>query len=679
LRVFPLDPRSKEPNGGLVPHGAKDSTTDPAKVRAWWKHEPSGNIGVHGGTIVDCDHGITSFEEAECWRTLCGLPATLAVRTGRRPEFGVQYHFSGQTKTGPYEHKGVSGEIRSGNNYGLWQGSIHPDTGEKYQIVCDLPFAVWPPASALEENKRKIDEELGRDPATLDGAKIGRTKRQYWLVKQCGRLRFIGLSGAALFNALRALCDACCEYPEEKTDAMLRQICESGERLYGVTQPTLDSRPEVAALLDEFNSQYFMVQNFGGKCRVCSEVENPAFSGSFYLTNQTFEDFRNAHLKRKVRTGTGKDGEPQYRAAADVWLKHEFGRQYAQVIYAPGANVPENIRNLWRGFRFAPVKGNCGLYLEHLRYNICKRKKVRFDWLIKWMAYAVRNPGEPGHTALVLKGSEGCRKNSAADPFAMLWGSHHLILNQSHHVTGKFNAHLRQCSMLVANEAFFAGDPTHVGPLKGLITDSMLPIEAKGVDVTHTRNLLHIIICSNEDWVVPAGMEARRFTVFHCGNAHRNDTEYFGALWAELKNGGFEALLYHLLNEVELTGFSPRQHLPTEELTEQKEHSLRGMDSLWFECLQRGQLPFRKITAASSVLLRASDLVEWAAKKNRGEWNRIRTEHVGHLFKKMNFEKTRDVQIRVFVIPALDEARSIWNQKQFAVEWDEGCSWTADL
>jgi hypothetical protein len=676
LRVFPLHPQSKEPNGGLVPHGSKDSSTDAETVRRWWTVAPRSNIGVHGGTIVDCDSGIASFEEAECWRTLCGLPATLAVRTGRRSSFGVQYHYSGQTKTGPYEFGGVTGEIRSGNVYGLWQGSIHPETRQTYELVADLPFAPWPTGSALEESKNRTEVALALDPATLNGNKIARSMRQYWLVKQCARLRRMGVNGAALFTALCALRDSYCEAPTEKTDAMLRQICESGERLYGVHGPELDSRPEVAALLAEFNQKYFMVSNVGGRPRVCWEEENPLFPGHFTLELQSQKEFCAAHRKRRVKVAADKDGEPVYKPAATVWLDHEYGNIFERVIYAPpGIELPDNARNLWRGFSYQPLPGNCQLYLNHLKRNICLNKKERFDWLTKWMAYGVRNPGEPGHTCVVLKGSEGCGKNSAADPYAMLWGSHHLIVTHSRHFTGNFNSHLRALSVVVANESFFAGDPSQVAALKGLITDAMLPIESKGVDLVMTKNLLHVFIIGNSDWLVPASIDARRFTVFECGDKHRNDAEYFSAMWKQLNDGGFSALLYYLLNDVNLTGFNPRQHLPTGELDEQKARTLHGADSLWYECLQTGEIPLQKIFADNSVTLRATELAEWAAKKNLGERWRMRVEHFGFLFKKLGFEKTRDGQQRVFIIPPLAVARKIWDEKRFTGEWDEGGAW----
>ena len=56
------------------------------------------------------------------------------------------------------------------------------------------------------------------------------------------------------------------------------------------------------------------------------------------------------------------------------------------------------------------------------------------------------------------------------------------------------------------------------------------------------------------------------------------DFEYFNADRAQLKDGGYEALLYHLLYEVDLRGFEIRRVPKTAGLAEQVEYSRKGLD-----------------------------------------------------------------------------------------------------
>ena len=62
------------------------------------------------------------------------------------------------------------------------------------------------------------------------------------------------------------------------------------------------------------------------------------------------------------------------------------------------------------------------------------------------------------------------------------------------------------------------------------------------------------------------------------------------ALKAELENGGYEALLYHLLHEVDLADFNVRKVPQTEELRQQRDHSLPPLEAWWCELLETGTL-----------------------------------------------------------------------------------------
>ena len=143
LLVFPCNPRGKEPFGKLVPNGSIDASADPAQIFSWWSEHPGCNVGVRGGVICDVDSGLRDIQDAREFSLKHGFPPTLWIRTGRRDSFGIQFHFSGQAVSGNYSAHGVSGEIRSGNLYGIIAG-IHPVSGERYEIVRDEPIAPCP-------------------------------------------------------------------------------------------------------------------------------------------------------------------------------------------------------------------------------------------------------------------------------------------------------------------------------------------------------------------------------------------------------------------------------------------------------------------------------------------------------------------------------------------------------
>jgi hypothetical protein len=94
-------------------------------------------------------------------------------------------------------------------------------------------------------------------------------------------------------------------------------------------------------------------------------------------------------------------------------------------------------------------------------------------------------------------------------------------------------------------------------------------------------------LTSNEDWVVPAGKDERRFAVLDVNPRCAQNSEYFRTMDAELADGGFEHLLAALL-AFNLDSVDLRKIPRTEALLEQKIRSLDSVESWWFGRLQAG-------------------------------------------------------------------------------------------
>jgi hypothetical protein len=334
------------------------------------------------------------------------------------------------------------------------------------------------------------------------------------------------------------------------------------------------------------NARYAVVK-VGGKTRVMSMEESPAFPGCEDPVFSTVQDFKAFHLNRKKNIGTDK--APRLVGIGQWWIDHADRRQYDGVVYAPGG-APPNVFNLWTGFACEPIQGGCGLYLTHLRENVCGSDDHLYEYLLNWMASAVQHPGQPGEVAVVMRGREGVGKGVAAKQFGSLFGAHFRHISNGKHLTGHFNAHLQRCSVLLADEAFFAGDRSHESVLKTLITEETLLIEPKGLDPFPVRNCIHLIMSSNADWVVPAGAEARRYFVLDVADHRMQDGDYFGAIAREMESGGRAALLDLLLNR-DLCEFDVRKVPQTAALLDQKARSRRDLDLLVEIIAQDGRLP----------------------------------------------------------------------------------------
>jgi hypothetical protein len=339
-----------------------------------------------------------------------------------------------------------------------------------------------------------------------------------------------------------------------------------------------------AADLAQMNATY-AVTKIGGKTRVMSLEESSLFPGCKVPVFSTVPDFCAFHLKQKKpkHDGRGKIGIGRW------WIEHPDRRQYDGVVYDPASKNP-SMFNLWRGFSCQPIEGNCDFYIEHLRDNICNGRQDEYEYLVNWMAYAVQYPGRQGEVAVVMRGAEGTGKGIAIKLFGSLFGPHFRHIVHAKHLVGHFNAHLQQCSLLFADEAFFAGDRAHESILKGLITEETLLIEPKGVDPFPVRNCIHLMMSSNADWVIPAGADARRFFMLNASAARKQDRQYFGKIVHQMETGGREALLYLLLHR-DLSAFNVGAVPQTDALATQKAFTRRGIDRLIEQICHDGILP----------------------------------------------------------------------------------------
>lgn len=361
-------------------------------------------------------------------------------------------------------------------------------------------------------------------------------------------------------------------------------ILETGRRAqkYALRQIERAKEDAIHPRLRELNAKHAVIGDIDGKCRIISETEDEALDRPV-LTYQSFDDFKNRYGNIDVDVG-----EEKTMPLGVWWVRHPQRRQYERVVFLPGRDAPDAF-NLWKGFAVEARPGKCELFLDHVKRNICGGDERTYRYLVGWMAHAVQHPDQQGHVAVVMKGKKGAGKGKFANTFGRLFGRHYLQVVDAKHLVGSFNAHLRDCSVLFADEAFYAGDKKHESILKSLITEDTLMIEGKGVNAIAARNYLHIIMASNEEWVVPAGANERRFLMLEVSDHNLQDKSFFAAIDEEQEHGGREALLHYLLH-YDLKGFQVRDVPQTDALRRQQVHSLPPEAEWWYEKLQNGEL-----------------------------------------------------------------------------------------
>ena len=337
--------------------------------------------------------------------------------------------------------------------------------------------------------------------------------------------------------------------------------------------------------LDTLNERYCVVRD-GSKVRVLTFEQvwqkEHAREVPVYLA---FEDFRNLHLNRLVRIGDDKK-----IPLGHWWLKHPDRRQFDGVTFQPGGEREiDGHLNMWRGWGVEPQKGLWPRMRRHIKEVLADNDPTADSYIIKWCAWAIQHPAERAQAAMVFKGKKGTGKGTLGNALCTIFGQHGTHISSAEHLAGRFNGHLRDACLLFADEAYWPGDKGAEGSLKRLVTEPDLFIEAKGRDGVTVSNMLHIVMASNEDWIVPAGEDERRYAVFGVSGDHMQDEQWFRPLYAEIAKGGLGAMLYDLLR-MDLGDWHPRRIPKTAGLLEQQSQSLRPEDQWWVELLQSGQL-----------------------------------------------------------------------------------------
>lgn len=354
----------------------------------------------------------------------------------------------------------------------------------------------------------------------------------------------------------------------------------------GVDDAALREPPKVSgldAIIEEMNARHYVVLDSG--FQVITEEHDPIFDGRVRYQRLSKSDFRSAYENQLVEKGD------KLVTRGDLWLRSPHRRTYKGIIFDP-AREHEGWLNMWKGWAVEPKPGDWSLLRELIRDVLTDGDAESFEYVLNWMAFMFQHPEKVAEVAIAFKGAKGTGKGTLGRALFKLAGASGLHISSPGHLVGRFNSHLQNCVCLFADEAFWAGDKAGEAVLKQLVTEPTLTYEGKGRDAVTGRNHVHIIMASNNDWVVPAGMDGeRRFAVFNVNERRRGDREFFLALNRQLDEGGLAGLLHEMLTR-DIREWHPRDSVPqTEALAEQIEMSQGAEESWWDGLLETGRLP----------------------------------------------------------------------------------------
>lgn len=239
-------------------------------------------------------------------------------------------------------------------------------------------------------------------------------------------------------------------------------------------------------------------------------------------------------------------------------------------LQSPLTHIAKAFANILKPFQSlqAPTiidarPGHCGNILT-LVAHLCDMDDDMQQYVLRWLAYPLRNPGAKMSTALVFNGGQGSGKNLFFTRVAAaLYGDNATNIRPGD-LYSKFNYWTVGASLVIVDGDYA---PRHLECMKTYQAAESFEITLKGMEPRTVKNRLNFVYLSNRDDFLPADVGSRRFVVIEVPPARPR--AFYDAIAYEIDNGGIEGFRDYLMNRIDMGDFSqysqppmPAQELP---------------------------------------------------------------------------------------------------------------------
>jgi Primase C terminal 2 (PriCT-2)/Family of unknown function (DUF5906) len=336
----------------------------------------------------------------------------------------------------------------------------------------------------------------------------------------------------------------------------------------------LEAKTALQTQVEQVNAEHALIQVQGKVCVMWKDRER--WGGLNFPLVSTVGDIKLLWSNRQ----TGKINP------VNEWLVSEQRSEYHGIVFKPGADSGSYF-NLFHGWGVEPVKGDCSLFLEHLRVVVCNRDESLFQYFLQWLANIVQCPQAKPGTAIAMGGLEGSGKGAIARYMRRILGDYLVQLSGGDQLLGRFNDVFAGKLLIYGDEVVWPGDKKGINKLKAYITEERISVERKHVPAFEIDNFTRLMTSTNLEHNAPAEINDRRWVPLPVSPDKVGNRAYWEALEAERLGQGPAALLYHLL-EVKIT-CDLRTNPKTVAHTEQKLLGLDDVGQFWRESLMNAE------------------------------------------------------------------------------------------
>lgn len=554
IALIQLRPGTKRPRGE---NWQEDVFTSPEDASLFAKCNVGFSLGTKSKGLTDID--LDCGEAVLLGRAL--LPDTHWIfgrKTNRRSHYLYHAKASKTRKfidPGRPKSEAMILEIRSDGAQTMAPGSTHPN-GE---------IITWEGGNAWESSEPTIVKAIDLETAAAELAAACLVLRYGWVsgkrdevaVALCGLLLRAGWENDEVDYWLESIAIAA---GDEELDMRLKASYQE-KRLAGDAR--VPGIPRLKSLLGEAVCssviEWLGIKSVGIVEKLNEEIAFVTYGGRarILFDNEGFLEFLPVKdaADRLATLPTVKNGKKEV-SAFTTWMTDSHRRTYARVVFDPSPDYRERKEeyNLWQGWPIEPTRGDCSLFLKHVRDNLACGNADLEDYILTWLADAVQNPTRRPGVALILQSpEEGTGKSSFMEYVLSMYGKYGMIETSMKNLFGDHNQQLMNKLMVFADDAVWAGDRSHRGILNNLITSSKLSINPKGVNQFEIDSFMRLVFATNNEWAMSVSATNRRFVLIQAkpvstAKEKRQRRDGVLKMLAERDNGGAEALLHYLLH-----------------------------------------------------------------------------------------------------------------------------------
>ena len=289
-------------------------------------------------------------------------------------------------------------------------------------------------------------------------------------------------------------------------------------------------------------------------------------------------------------------------------------RTYSGVCFEPYTGTPPELGgnlNLFTSYAITSHKPTRAVDFSktktfaHWRDAFCDGNEETFQYLIKYLAQRVQDPGERPDVAIVIQSDQGMGKDLMRRLMTKIFGTQYILAYQNIGLFFK-NFNTEQCGKIMTflNEVSDRGDHFNKhDQFKGEITKDDIRVEPKGMEVYNVNHCSAYIAFSQHEGCLYVENSCRRLCMLKANNEHANDHAYFLPMWDEMHDNDVVYGAYEYLMGVDLSEFTIRNFPMTNYKKEQLVRNLSAPIKFMIEMGQAsiGKNPDRRFEHQGSI------------------------------------------------------------------------------